>query len=219
MTNDSSEINRIISEEVRNFTSWCERNKQQHNSEKSQLLIFTRSHGSLHQSLPVSVSSTMKILGVHLNSNLTWHDQVSESCKKASKRLRILRILKPHVSPNELHQVYVTSVRSIFDYACTLLVGLDIGLSKKLQRVDNRAHRIMFGDHRLCACKDDTLKKRREDLSLASLRKFLSCDEHILDDCLPKPSINPNRLRNFYCRTEKRRRSFFPFTTELFNKL
>ena len=82
------------------------------------------------------------LLGVHLNKSFTWHDHVNETFKQASKRLRILRVLKPFVSHEELHQVYVASVRSVFDYACALLVGLDIGLSKKLQRIDKRAHRM-----------------------------------------------------------------------------
>ena len=159
------------------------------------------------------------LLGVHLNKSFTWHDHVNETCKQASKRLRILRVLKPFVSHEELHQVYVASVRSVFDYACALLVGLDISLSKKLQRIDKRAHRIMFSDQHLCSCERDSLRKRRELLSLKLFRKILSTKHHILEDCLPVPLPSSNRLRNFLCRTQRRQRSFFPQCTVLWNQM
>ena len=139
-------------------------------------------------------------------------------CKKASKRLRILRVLKPFTTPEELHQVYVTTVRSVFDYACTVFIGLDTGLSKRLQRIDKRAHRIMFYDKSICSCDIDSLKKRRELLSLKMFHEILRTKDHILRDLLPTSLPSGNRLRSFHCRTERRQRSFFPKCTILHNQ-
>ena len=219
-TSDSSHIRDIISEEIQNFTSWCEQNKQQHNQDKSQLLIFSRGRKmTFDQPLSICVRDSIKILGVHLNSSLTWHDHVNEICKKASRRLRILRVLRPLTSSEELHQVYSTVVRSIFDYASALFVGLGTGLSKKLQRIDRRAHRIIFHENkRSCTCGDDCLSKRRETLSMVLFSKIILTDDHILRDCLPRTLQHSDRLSNFFCRTERRQRSFFPHLTLLWNR-
>ena len=215
----TSEIHKIIQEENTNFTNWCNLNKQQHNTDKSQLLILTRHPISFEETpLPINASGKMKILGVQLNNKLTWHDHVDEMCKKASKRLRILRVLKPFTAPEELHQVYVTSIRSVFDYACTLFVGLDTGLSQILQRIDKRAHRIMHDKDLLCTCNNDSLRRRREVLSLKLFHEILGTENHILRDNLPSALPSTNRLRSFHCRTVKRQRSFFPKCTILYNQ-
>jgi hypothetical protein len=210
-------IEAIILEEINNFSAWCARNKQHHNQEKSQLMIFSRNQITFQQPLPVKTQDTMKILGVTLNNRLTWHDHVQEITKKASKRLYILRVLKPHVSAEELHQVYISVVRAIFDYACALFVGLEVGLSNKLQRIDKRAHRIISYEKRICECGDDSVRKRREALSKSLFGKIVSCKEHILRECLPRPLPHQNRLANFCCRTARRQRSFFPHSTLLWN--
>lgn len=213
-----SEIKAIISEEINNFTTWCQHNKQHHNQEKSQLMIFSRQQIFFQEPLPINTQSTMKILGAILNNRLTWHDHAGETCKKASKRLYILRTLKALVSPEELHEIYMSVVRAVFDYASVLFVGLEVGLSNKLQRIDKRAHRIISHDRRTCECGSNSLSKRREELSMTLFRKIMSSDHHILEESLPCALPHHNRLANFYCRTDRRQRSFFPQATFLWNQ-
>jgi len=152
---------------------------------------------------------------MYINNHLTWDDHVHETCKRASKRLRILRVLKPLVTPSELHAVYVSTVRGILEYSCVVFVGLNVGLSKSLQRIDKRAHRII---HSSCGCDEDCLSQRRKNLSIKMLAKCYSSTNHILREYLPPILPHNKRLRSIYCRTERRQRSFFPFTTELYNK-
>ena len=126
MTNPSN-VSSVMGEEIQNFARWCLRNKQRHNHDKTQLLFFNRSTNNPIPlaSLPIRPTPVMKILGIFLNAELTWHDHVSELCKKGSRRLRILRVMKPHVSERELHTVYASIVLSIFEYACPLFVSLE----------------------------------------------------------------------------------------------
>lgn len=217
---DSLEIKLALNKEMDNFTDWCKRNKQVHNPSKTQLLIYARSSSLSFSSLDLNLSPVMKILGVFLNRQLTWHDHVNEIYKKTSQRLRILRILRPHVSAMELHQVYVATVLSVFDYACQLFVGLETGLAMKMQKIDNRAHRIIFGKgERFCSCPPNSLKSRRETLSKDLLRKLIrqTKGRSTLFASLPQMLPRTGKLSNMYSRTERRRRSFFPFTTYLVN--
>ena len=217
-TSSSSEIQEMICNEISNFSDWCEKNKQYHNQEKSQLMIFSRKQITFQQPLPINIQKSMKILGVILNDRLTWHDHVDAICNKASKRLYILRALKPLVAVEELHQIYTSVVRAIFDYACVLFVGLEVGLSNKLQRIDRRAHRIISYEKKICECEGDSLSLRREVLSMTLLQKIIDCKDHILHDCLPSALPHRDRLSNFYCRTERRQRSFFPYTVLRWNE-
>ena len=214
-TSNPMEIQDSILEEVNNFKSWCERNKQQHNDDKSQLLICTRTPLTQPPNLPIAISHTMKILGVCINDRLTWSDHIYETCKKASKRLRILRVLKPHVTSSELHEVYASVVRSVCEYCFPLFVGLEKGLSTKLQRIDKRAHRIMQG---FCSCSGESLRERREKLSIGLLKRYMATEDHILREYLPQVLPSSKRLANLYCRTERRRRTFFPYTAALYNQ-
>ena len=216
-TATASEIKAIICDEIDNFSTWCLVNKQHHNQDKSQLMLFSRKQIIFHQSLPIKIKETMKILGVVLNNHLTWHDHVEEIRKKAAKRLHIIRVLKPLVSAEELHQVYVSVIRAIFDYACALFVGLEVGLSNKLQRVDKRAHRIISYERQICNCDKESLKRRREELSMSLFCKVLDSKIHVLKECMPGKLSHHNRLSNFLCRTTRRQRSFFPYMTLLWN--
>ena len=62
----------------------------------------------------------------------------------------------------------------------------------------------MFYDKCICSCDTDSLKKRRELLSLKMFHEILRTKDHILRDLLPTPLPSCNRLRSFHCRTEKR---------------
>ena len=98
VTSNPSETQASICSGISNFSVWCERNKQYHNKEKSQFIIFSRKQIIFRQPLPIKVQSSMKILGVILNNRLTWHNHIDEIYKKASKRLYKLRVLKPLVT-------------------------------------------------------------------------------------------------------------------------
>ena len=100
----------------------------------------------------------MKILGVIVNDSLKWSSHVSATCVKACRRLHILRRLKLTLSQSELHLVYTLLIRSLLEYASPAFVGINKALQNKIQRVDNRAHRLIYNIYfgsdnvRKCLC-------------------------------------------------------------------
>ena len=138
--------------------------------------------------------------------------------KKASQRLHILRRLTQLVTQRENHDIHVAIVRSLLEYACPVFVGLNKTLSKKLQQLDNRAHRIIFGSDKTnwhCSC--TTLQERRMKLSKTTLNHIQKFPQHILHDRLPETLKYTKQFSIPFCRTEKRKSSFFPFTTTHIN--
>ena len=173
----------------------------------AQLYLNTRNPIILDHLLVEQVHETT-VLGVKLEENLNWTSHISYISKKANQRLHILRKLKPFLSSNQLHTVYLTHIRSLFDYCSPVFVGIGKGLDKKLQRIANRAHRLIYGNSlRECSC--IKLSQRRELLCQNLFNKILKSN-HILHTKLTKPlRTKPSLLHNMPCRTQKRQ-LFFP---------
>jgi hypothetical protein len=114
-TKDPRIIEKLFLDQILAIRKWCSLNKQELNVEKSKIMIHMRSSSELVD-LPIPCTESLKILGVHLSSDLTWDNHIESICKKACQRLHILRILKPHTSKGELHDIYIALLRSLFDY-------------------------------------------------------------------------------------------------------
>ena len=67
----------------------------------------------------VNIVKHVKILGVTVSNDLKWILHVNAICKKSSKRLYVLRLLRRNALPDTvLVKVYCTCVRPILRYAC-----------------------------------------------------------------------------------------------------
>ena len=182
------------------------------NLTKSNAIIISRSSSPTDLKLSIPVENSSKILGMIINGRLHWDSHINYVIKKASQRLHILRRLKHLVTRHENHNVYVAVVRSLLEYACPVFVGLNKSLAKKLQKLDNRAHRIIFGNDRqdwLCCC--TTLLDRRIQLSTNLLHHIQKHPNHTLSNRVPHTLQFSGRYCIPFCRTEKRKASFFPF--------
>ena len=209
-------ITELIKEEVQQIDAWCSRNKLCLNKDKTNVMVQTR----IPITLPdIQTVDNVKILGTIFSSNLTWDAQVSYAACKFNQRFHILRKLKHVISREELHQVYTAIMRPLLEYSGPVYVSLTEKLEKKIRRLNNRAHKLIWsGSIVKCCCEKEILKKRREQASKALFRKVLAKPEHSLHRYLPLRMKNSSRLMSFFCRTEKRRNSFFPFVTEIMNK-
>ena len=92
----------------------------------------------------VAREKSLKILGVVMNEALTWEDHIATVVRRAGQRLHILRTIKPYISKDELHQVYTALIRSLCDYCCPVFVSLPLKLVKSIQKIEKRAHKIMY---------------------------------------------------------------------------
>ena len=101
-------------------------------------------------------------------SGFAKEDEHTTPCYEANQTL----LTKP-----ELHQVYNSTTRSLMDYCSPVFVKLPKILMEKLEKVDKRAHRIIFGELKTddWHCKQNNVEKRR--LS-ASLKLFLKSVEN-----------------------------------------
>jgi hypothetical protein len=86
---------------------------------------------------------TIKSLGLMLDETLSWNEQVNAITTKVNRGLNVLKRLREFLNLETLLIAYKTLVQPYFDYCSQVWGGLGSTLSDKLQRLQNRAARII----------------------------------------------------------------------------
>ncbi|XP_037555539.1 uncharacterized protein LOC119432448, partial [Dermacentor silvarum] len=88
--------------------------------------------------------STVKYLGVHISSDLTWHQHIDHISSKASKTLGFVR--RHLYSANQATKVlaYITLVRPQLEYAAIIWNPDQEYLNNKLESLQNKAARFVM---------------------------------------------------------------------------
>ena len=95
---------------LRDAANWFEANGFKLNKQKTQRILFTLKHVS------DDMISTVRLLGITLDSRLTWAGHIDEVSKRLSRVLYLLSNLKALVSSNYLKQAYFAFFHSILHY-------------------------------------------------------------------------------------------------------
>ena len=142
----------------------------------------------------------VKILGLHISSDLKWGLQVNEILKRANGRLHMLKILKKFGLPlADLITVYVGYIRPLTEYAAPVWhAGLTEAQSDSLERIQKRCCKIMLGPsyttyvEALNTCNLTTLKTRREKLCETFATSLVQSEE--FRHWLPPTRANQHNL-------------------------
>ena len=92
----------------------------------------------------VPLSSQVKILGVTLDSHLTFNTHVVDSCTDCSFHMCALRRIRPCLTDDVATTIASALVSSQLDYTNTVLVGVSDKNITKLQRTQNTLARIVI---------------------------------------------------------------------------
>lgn len=92
----------------------------------------------------VNQVASVKSLGVHLDNHLTWSVHIDKLyVKKIALVIGSLKRKRSCISMNTAIQVYQALIQPHFDYWCSVWDGLGETLSSKLQKLQNRAVRVI----------------------------------------------------------------------------
>ena len=82
-------------------------------------------------------------LGVTLDESLSWKSNTDGFCKKISSRIYALKHIKEYVDKEILLAVYNAIIQPYFSYCCEVWNVLGETQSMRLQKLHNRAARII----------------------------------------------------------------------------
>ena len=166
-----------------------------------------------------------------MNDNLNWETNTEYIIKKATKRLYFLKVLKSYGAPkNDLKTFYRCVIRSTLEYGAQVWNGnLTQAQWSDIERVQKRALRIIVPEHEhnlaLQECGLKTLQQRRDDLCVRLIEQ-MSEPLHKLHSLLPRKCsevkeretrTNPGKFYNFFCRTDRFKRSPLVYAIEKCN--
>ena len=109
---------------VDELMAWSQLNRMNINSKKTKEMVLGSLRKESITSLTIALTvverlSVYKILGVMVNSDLKWHDQMANISSKAGKRLRFMKQLrKAGISQDDLLYYYQSVVQPVLEYAC-----------------------------------------------------------------------------------------------------
>jgi len=91
----------------------------------------------------VRFSTTVSHLGFMVDSHLNMSDHVAQLCHSCYFQLRQLRQVRYSLTSNAIKSLVHAFISSRLDYCNSLLTGIDDGVLRKLQSVQNAAARLI----------------------------------------------------------------------------
>ena len=149
---DLNSIQSNLNHDLSNLNQWLTSNKLTLNATKTEfMLIGSRQRlSTLPDTLELSINnesinrvSSVKLLGVFIDENLTWQTHIDKLSENIASGIGAIKRIRPFVPPGTLLYIYSALIQPHFDY-CNLVWG-NCGktLSDRLQKLQNRAARLL----------------------------------------------------------------------------
>ena len=137
---------------ITELNSWMVRNKLQLNQDKTEFCIMARNRvlktlGEIQLNLGdviIQPSSCVKNLGVTFDASLTMCSHISSVCKTVNFQIRNLWRIRRFITQDACHSAVRALVLSRIDYANSLLYNVCSADLMRLQRLQNKAARLVF---------------------------------------------------------------------------
>ena len=148
------EVAATLKEALGNINEWATKNRMVLNAEKTKsMLICSKTKHQLlakNESLQITIKdqaietvSNAKLLGIHLDSSLTWREHVDKTSKKICKRLGLFKLSKRFLTPRARLTFYSTIVQPVMDYGACVWGDSFVTHSNTMLRLQKRATRII----------------------------------------------------------------------------
>ena len=139
--------------------NWCTENQMEANPAKFQTMISGHNNINIEIDANTTILSEphVKLLGVHIDSDLNFHFHVSNLIKKASRQLNCVKRIAYAFSVKIKLLLYKSFVLSNFNYCAVVWHHCGATNTKNLEKLQLRALRFVFKDY--TSSYDDLLQK------------------------------------------------------------
>ena len=237
---EPNEASEQLEENLTYLKSWADRWLVSFNPLKTESVTFSRKHD--REIPPINFDETIvkdveahKHLGLTLQTNGKWTNQIKETTTRANKRLEVLKSLRFRLDRRSLEKLYLSYIRPILEYGDIVWDNCLQQEKENLETLQIEAARVVTGarkrTRRQLLYRDtqwETLAERRNNHKLLMFHKMKhnKCSELLIN--LIPPQVrerNPYRTRNAEnltiprCNTKIFKESFIPATTTKWNEL
>ena len=146
-----TEVISNLKHDLPNVLSWFKANQLSENPSKFQMLVL----GESSENLPISICfenisitsvNTVELLGLSIDSKLTFSSYISSLCHKASNRIRNLNRIGKCLSQQQLLLLFNSYILSLFNYSPIIWMFCNKGSCKRIDSIHKRALRAVFQD-------------------------------------------------------------------------
>ena len=142
-----------INTELKSINLWLRANKLSLNVAKTEFMVISSRQKlqSLNdkavninvEGVKINQTDHSKALGLNIDENLSWKEHIHEISKKVASSIGALKRVRPFISMHTAIKIYKGLIEPHFDYCSVVWDGLSQQLSKKLQKLQNRAARAI----------------------------------------------------------------------------
>ena len=151
--NSMDELQSVVNSELENLHKWLNTSKLSLNIAKTEFMIIgsRQRMSAMDDRITVEINDcevekvdSVKSLGVYIHKHLNWSTQIEKISKKIASAIGALKRIRPYVTTDAAIHVYRALIEPHFDYCCSVWDGLGQILSSKIQKLQNRAARIVM---------------------------------------------------------------------------
>merc|ERR1712074_218244 len=141
-------INNTLQDSLNKTSEWCNRNSMVIHPDKTKsMIIAPRQKQQLHKpTLNLTIGSSHieqvkehKLLGVFIDTHLTWNKHIETMIKKLSRHIFLLYKLRQFVQQKHLLLFFNAHIMSHLNYASTIWDGCSQDTFKKINSIHRRA--------------------------------------------------------------------------------
>ena len=148
-----TDISKRLQTGVDKVVEWCHENCMVLNPSKTESMVITSRQKHQLSPLVLNISvdekpihqvSEHRLLGVIIDSSLSWQPHINFICKAISRNLFLLSKLKYFLDIDARHLFFTAHIRSHIDYASTLWDGASENTLKRLNSLYRRAPKLIL---------------------------------------------------------------------------
>ena len=150
--NNVLDIEQNLNQDLENVNEWLIANKLTLNQSKTEFMLigsrqrirtFETSPSLEIGGMPINRVSHTKPIGVYLDENLIWNEHINQISRKIASGIGALKRIRSFVPDTTPQFIFNSLVQPYFDYCCVVLDNCSKTLADKLQKLQNRAARIL----------------------------------------------------------------------------
>ena len=168
------------------MNNWFKSNYLSSNDDKNKLLVTNSNPVSAKVGNEVIKSSkSVKLLGITLDSKLTFKDHVTKMCKKISNKIHALGWVAKYMDSKNIKLIVQTFIENEFYYCPLIWMMHNRTLNNKINKLHERALRIALDDD-ISSYSDLLVKSESYTIHERNLQKLATLMYKVKNNLSPK---------------------------------